>query len=86
MRFNLYHSLLAITILSGCPDPSASSSGVEEDPTKSQDNITIGDNGPSQQESDPNSARFDCSDDCLEFEGYQYTNSRWTHSYRCTKI
>ena len=77
MRFNLYHSLLAITILSGCPDPSASSSGVEEDPTKSQENITIGDNGPSQQESDPNSARFDCSvDDCLELKGkFQYAGT-----------
>jgi hypothetical protein len=70
MNFNLCHSLLAIIFLSGCPDPSASSSGVEEDPTKSQENMSIGDNGPAKQESDPNSARFDCNvDECLELKG-----------------
>ena len=45
--FHLTYSILFL--LMGCPDPSASSSGVEEDPTKQQDNITIGNNGPSQQ-------------------------------------
>lgn len=74
-KFHLSYSILFFLI--GCPDPSASSSGVEEDPTKEQENITIGSNGPSQQESDPNSARFDCNvDECLELKGtFQYAGT-----------
>ena len=66
-----YSSLLLATIVfAGCPDPSATSAGVEEDPTQAGTEATLGNNGPAQQESDPNSARFDCNvDECVELGG-----------------
>ena len=67
-------STFAVFLLSfsftGCPDPSATSAGVEEDPTQNNSEASLANNGPSQQENDPNSAHFDCSvDDCIDVTG-----------------
>jgi hypothetical protein len=68
---NLY---LLFGFLAACPDPSATSSGIEE--TETQE-ATITNNGPSKMESDPNAARIDCAtSECVDVVGsFNYTGS-----------